>query len=438
MGDQAEQKVTPTDQQEGGQPQNLPAKPRDRSIDGTWHTLHRSVTDFAGGHGSWNTITDSTNNFLGALRYNSIRALPAFVVNNSSNLLGAAHVYTEGIMFKASIKSSVKDGKLVPGKLVENASNPVDYLIKAIYRIYNDAIHGAFKTRGGRVNIMDGNPAVNIFKFLTDTKAATEREIAVQQVAPEMVRLGNPWQMRSTLSGLIGWTISTILPEKKESDTEIERMEIMRKTNPVGYIGTRLGQGLWLPGWISHKRQAIGIGQLTSGVFSTLGAWRNRTEPTAIEIKGGKLPRYVFSLPYLCTGICNLLAGAALTFAPDEQSGYSQYGGWVMAMTAFLPLSIREKFQRNEGGAAWYTAGKLSFQAEAWGQGLFGGAEKKPDGTIVDHDAIRKEADAKALEIRRERKLAKYHGRDVPQTKIEEVSQRETLAAPAEQKEAYV
>lgn len=349
----------------------------------------------------------SVSDWASASRYHTIRALPAFVVNNSSNFIGAAHVYTEGIMFKASLKG---------GKLVDHASNPIDYVIKASSRIYGEAFTSAFKHGGGHVNVMKGNPVKNIYDFVTDTKAATQREILAQNVHPSKVSLGNPWQTRATIGNLIGWTFAAIVPERKESDAELERMEIMRRNNLPGYIGTRLVQVVWVPDWMTHKRQVIGIGQTFAGVCSMLGAWRNRTKPNHVEMAAGKLPSYVFNLPYFFTGVCSFLAGNALIFAPDNEKAYGQYGNWVMGMTAFLPFSLGEKFRQKEPGTAWYTVGKVSFQLQAWAQSLFGGAEVK-NGVIIDHDAIRREAAGKAAEIRAEkqhRKLLNHHDAETP------------------------
>ena len=378
-------------------------------------------------------LKDSTDQFFGSLRYNTVRFLPAIIVNNSSNILGLAHVYTEGIMFKASLKG---------GKLVEHASNPLDYLLKATWRVYKDAIDSVFNKNNPHmhVDIFKGNVLENVVGFVTDTEAATRREIQAQKVSPLHVQLGNPWQTRATLSGLIGWSIASIWPEKKESDAEIERMEIMRKNNPVGYIGTRVGQAVWLPGWMTHKREVIGIWQATAGVFSMLGAWRNRAKPNAMELVAGKLPKYVFNLPYFATGLCSFLSGTTLMFAPDEATGYSQYGGWVNMMSFFIPFSVGEKFRQKEPGTGWYLAGKLSFQGEAWGQWLFGGAEKKPDGTIVDHTALRKEADAKAAELRAEKHVHKYAPeprKELPATRVSGVEGRAVLNHSTQAQEMY-
>lgn len=330
----------------------------------------------------------------------TITALPAFLVNYSSNILGAFHVWTEGIMFKASLKGS---------KLVDKASNPIDYVIKAGSRIYKEAFEGILKKTNpeARVDIFDGNPVKNVWNFVTDTKAATNREILAQHVHPTKVQLGNPWQTRSTFSGLTGWTMAMLVPEGKESDDELMRMEIMRRTNPVGYAATRVGQAFNPLQWTTHKREMTGVWQMAAGVFSMLGAWRNRTKPNAAEMALGKLPEYVFNKAYFGTGVCSLFAGSALTFAPDDSAAAVGYGNSVTAMSVFLPFSLGDKFKNKEPGVWWYTGGKVSFQLKAWMQELFGGAEKKPDGTIVDHDEIRREAAKRAHLIKAERKHKK-------------------------------
>lgn len=334
----------------------------------------------------------------------TITFMPAIIVNYSSNILGALHVWTEGIMFKASLPGSI---------LVKDAKNPVDYLVQAVKKVYGGAIEGVFNRpkNAPTVNILEGNPAKNVWDFITDTKAATQREIITQQAHPTKVSLGNPWQTRSTLSGLIGWTMAMIVPEGKESDDELMRMEIMRRTNPVGYIGTRIGQAFNPMEWTTHKREMTGVWQMAAGVFSMLGAWRNRTKPNAMEMTHGKLPNYIFNPAYFGTGVCSLAAGSALTFAPDDSAAAVGYGNSVTFMSVFLPFSLGDKFRNKEPGVWWYFGGKVSFQLKAWAQELFGGAEKKPDGTIVDHDAIRREAFKRATAIKIERKEKKEEQR---------------------------
>ena len=58
-----------------------------------------------------------------------------------------------------------------------------------------------------------------------------------------------------------------------------------------------------------------------------------------------------------------------------------------------------------ETGRQWYTAGMASFQAENVAQSLIGGAEKLPDGTVVDHNAIRAAGKERARDIKEQHKV---------------------------------
>jgi hypothetical protein len=335
---------------------------------------------------AWHNFTDATQKLFVTARHKSIKSTPSVVVNNSSNILGAAHVMTELVMFKASIK----DGKLV------DKHNYWDFLPKALIKVYRDAFSTSKNSTANPVELLKGNPVKNVWEFVTDTKKATEREFAAQMkqgVAVENVKLGNRWQTRSTLAGLTVWGLSALIPDKKESDEEVERMEIMRRTNLPKYVAERFRQAVWFPGWPDHKRQMIGLGIMTSGICSTIGAWRNRDKLAA-------LPRYKLNPSYLATSAITFMASLPLLFASDDSRGFGWFGGIMTGRLAFLPTSIWNKFSAKEDGAWSYLLGMTGFQLENWTQALIGGAEKKPDGSIVDHSAIHKSARDKARAIK--------------------------------------
>jgi len=353
-------------------------------------------------------------------RQAAVKALPAPILNNSSNLLGAAHVWTEIVMFKASLKG---------GKLVEHASNPLDYAVKAVSRVYSEAFKGAFSKRENNVKIFEGNPFKNIYRVITDTDAATQREVEHQMSqmrssgVMKKLSLPNTWQTRSTLAGLTAWSLSAMIPDKKESEEEVNHMRDLRHKNPLGYAGERLKQAVWIPQWPDHKRQMIGLGIMTSGVCSMLGAWRNRATI-------GNVSKYKFNSSYFATGALTFISSMPLLFALTDKDAFGSFGGWMLGRLFFLPTSISTKLKNKEEGTNWYIGATAGFQAENMAQALIGGVEKLPDGTIVDHSKHKKPAPAE------HENLASHEQKPAPQlTKVSEHSRmqepRQSSLVPA-------
>jgi hypothetical protein len=357
-------------------------------------------------------------------RKGMVKATPAFIVNNSSNILGGAHVLTEMMMFKASLKD---------GKLIQNPKNPINWIVEPLVTVFKGVAEGAKTKDLKSKKLFEGNPVKNLYREITDVKDATEREYA-RQIAEgathQSVKLPNRWQMRSTFFGLISWGLSTIIPEKKDTPEEVENMAIMRINHPVRYVAERFREAVWFPEWNKHKRQMIGFGVLLSGVCSMLGAWRNRAEVLP-KVSGltYKTWKYSPNPSYFCTGLLQFLGAGSLMLALDEQSGYGGFGGFQLGRIAFLPTSLYKKYKNHEPGANYYSLGMLSFQAENAMQALIGGAEKRkkklPDGTevevIIDHNAIKKEAKEVAREIRRQHRL----GHDVKPEEIPVIGAKE-------------
>lgn len=362
-------------------------------------------------HGVFSGFSD----WIKRSRRASIEATPAFIVNNSSNVLGASHVATEMLMFKSGLKGS---------KLIDNPSNPINWVVEPAKKIGADIFKNS-KTRDFSVGeIFHGNPVQNVKRFLFDTHAASVREVESQIKANKelmslgkeatKISLGNPWQTRTTGTGLLVWSLSTVLPEHKESDDEIERMAKLRTLNPVGYVGERLKQAVWFPQWPSHKREMLGLGYLGIGTFSMLGAWRNRGELNPaiakdMELIGKGLKQgYKFNLAYFATGAISFIGGLPLLFALDERAAYSSYGSMVVARVPLLPASIGSKIAKKEEGWLYYLIGKVTFQIEDMAFSLIGGATKRvrPDGSIeiVDHDELKKKSIAEAKEEKAEAK----------------------------------
>ncbi|MBX9725891.1 MAG: hypothetical protein K2X09_01385, partial [Rickettsiales bacterium] len=319
------------------------------------------------------------------------------------------------LMFKSGLKG---------GKLIDNPGNPINWIKEPAQKIGADIFKNS-KTRDFSIGeIFHGSPVQNVKRMLFDTHAASLREVESQikgnselmslGKGATKISLGNPWQTRTTGTGLFIWTVSTILPEHKESDDEIERMSKLRTLNPLGYVGERLKQAVWFPQWPSHKREMLGLGYLGIGTFSMLGAWRNRGELNPAVIKDmeligkGLTQGYKFNLAYFATGAISFIGGLPLLFALDERAAYSTYGSMVVARVPLLPASIGAKIAKKEEGWLYYLIGKVTFQIEDMLFSLIGGATKRlrPDGTyeIVDHDDLKKKSIAEAKEEKIEAK----------------------------------
>lgn len=354
--------------------------------------------------------------WVGRLRYQTIKILPAFVVNNSSNILGAAHVGTEMLMFK----SNMGEGQ----KLIQNPKNPINWIVQPIRTVFEGVAKGAmpkdidykkvFSSEGLKYI---GNRVGNL-----EDAAARERqrlkEIAIKKgeiFDPGAARLANRWSMRSTFVGLIVWTLSTFIPEKKETPDEVERMAVMRASHPMKYVGERLKQAVWVPDWGKHKRQMIGLGYVFIGISSMLGAWRGRTKNALGEAT------YAFNRSYFMTSLLSLFGAVPLMFGLDEKSGYGSFGTIMMGRIPFLYGSVKQKYKNdkaNKGsidGAHDYLTASVLFQLENMAQGLFGGAQKVkerlPDGTVVeriiDNQEVLEKAKEEIREIKQHRKEAK-------------------------------
>lgn len=353
-------------------------------------------------------VSRSISRGMGNARLATVKALPAFIVNNSSNILGAAHVATEVAMFKASLRE---------GSLIQNPQNPINWVYEPIKTVFSGVAEGAKPKDLNLKELFRGNPVKNVKERLLNMDSATEREYARQMAegtAQNKVNLSNRWQTRSTFMGLVIWSLSALIPEKKEAPEEIERMAIMRINHPAQYVGERLKQAVWAPDWGHHKRQMLGLGYVLIGAFSTMGAWRGVTKHAS------GMKNYSFNQGYFMTSVLSLTSSLPLLFALDEKSGYSNFGNIMLGRLAFLPKSIKTKYANNDPGASWYTFSTLSFQAENMMQSLFGGAQKVsrtlPDGTVVEEiishkDTIDK-AKVEAHEIKRHHKQEKQEEKE--------------------------
>jgi hypothetical protein len=388
----------------------------------------------------WEKLSD-----IGArMRRASIAAMPAFLVNNSSNVLGFSHVLTEFVMFKAGIKGN---------KLIDNPQNPINWVVEPVKKVAADIYTNSKSRDYSLKQLFTGNVSQNVKKYIVDTKAATLREVSRQSGSGKSiseVALGNPWQTRTTFAGLVVWTLSALLPEHKDSEEEVERMATMRTLHPFKYAAERMRQAVWFPEWTSHKRQMIGLGYLVIGICSMLGSFRQRRDlkheiaGDAEMINMGLKQAYGFNAAYFGTSVLSFLSSLPLLFALDENKAYSVFGMTMMLRIPVMFKSISKKYEFNEPGKHSYTAGMVSFQLENAAQALIGGATKLPDGTIVDHEAEKRRAISEAKEYKKAHKkphkpLIKDHPtiehNITPHPTVTQAKALERLSAPAPSEE---
>ncbi len=376
------------------------------------------------------------------VRKKSIEVTPAFVVNNSSNILASMHIGTEMMMFKSAMGEK---------PLVKDKSRLTNWVIQPVEQLWDD-INTRSRSQDYKLKeLFTGNVAKNTQDWLNPHNAtirAIGREKSLRpngiELKPEeykILKIGSPWQTRTTLAGLVIWSLSAVIPERKESDEQIEKMAQMRTLHPFQYVGTRLKQAVWFPEWHHHKREMLGLGYLSIGVLSGIGSWFNRAAlinvPKEIEntFKGNKKAlkdfmdkpenvktlldkkvadfkeleaqgkaigaefkqlkkdvqlikagiakghllrqRYSFNKGYLFTSAVSFVAGLPLLFALDERKAYSTYGSMSVLRLPGLYSSISQKMNSGEAGWQYYAGSKLSFQVEDGLFSLIGGATKK-------------------------------------------------------------
>jgi hypothetical protein len=368
-------------------------------------------------------------------RQKTIAAAPPVIVNHSSNLIGGLQIAGEVMMFQASAKEP----------LVKNHRSLMSWIVDPPKTILSEIFK---KTQGGTgfKDIFNGNPFKNFYTQLTDVEAATLRERSMQRaaaakigrtLADNHIGLPNRWQARSTLAGLTGWGINTLMPDNKDTPEEVERMATLAENRPLSYIAERFRQAVWIPEWPQHKRQMTGLGVMISGICSSIGAWRNRAE---LPPKGSKLYKYKFNGSYLLTGLSTLAASMPLLFRIDNDRGYANYGEIHLLRVFFLPKSIWNKYDYKEPGRHWYLGGASTFQTQNLAAALIGGAEKRPDGTVVDTKAIREEAKRKAALAKAEaalhRDVQEEKPQGQPQTRIQTDSVAQVEHTPPQQNAA--
>ena len=118
-----------------------------------------------------------------------------------------------------------------------------------------------------------------------------------------------------------------------------------------------------------------------------------------------------------------MIAGSQLLFAVDNRQGWARWGSIMWTRMFFLPKSIMNRYKHNDPHANWYSAGQFGLQSSNVLSFLIGGAEKRTDGTVVDYDAMLREAKRKAVEAKAEatlhRDVQEEKQQDLPQTRVQ-------------------
>lgn len=309
----------------------------------------------------------------------TLEALPTFMVNNSSNIIGATHMGGEVMMIKAySPIKTAEDIAAMQGK--NRTVEEIKYFLKGI--------PASLPLRMKVSDLVNPKFHVDNFRALTDLNFATERDL-------QLGKISNRWGMRSTILGMSGMALSAVLPEKAETNEEIQEMAQLREDNYLGYMGARLSQAVNPLQWSSHKRQLAGMGLVGGGACSFMNGMMSATQGA-----------YTRNFSHAAGGAITLVAGGLLMLAADNEQGWQNFGKTMSLRMLFLPTSISRKYGvgkdsnglplKPQDGRHWYVGGQVAFRGTDATAYLIGGAEKLPDGTIVDKQAIRKEAELKA------------------------------------------
>lgn len=332
-------------------------------------------------------------------RVDSITTLPSFVVNNSSNFIGATQLIGEVLYYKSNNLPLYKEGWKATNKL-----GPLGYVVHPIQNMYGQTFSGIWHS------IVDTKGKVLLpaawwkgIKNLPDLKGAAYRDSN-----GFTKKLSNTFGARAGLSGASAMVVALLLPDHNETQEEIDHYTQMQQQSPVRYYGTRIYQAVNPLEWGKHKRQFSGLGMTSAGVFSFLSGWRQPTfTNNAIKVDGRSVfsdnmakaatqqQKYTRNFPHMIGGLITAFAGLQLMMSVDSQSAWTNYGKTQFLRLTILPFSIANRFANKTIGALHYLGAQTMFQTKNLVAAVIGGAEKKPDGTIVDYKAMREEAKQK-------------------------------------------
>lgn len=298
-------------------------------------------------------------------RQKTLESTPAFIVNNSTNIIGGMDILAEMMVFKATGSNLVSP---------QNRGKPLHYLIDPPRNLYRSvAARASFDVSAK--DLLDPKFYKQSIAEFTDLEKASAREL-------RRGRLINRWQARAMFCSLMGMTVSAIVPVKRDDPNETFRMGQLWQDRPMGYVGTRFRQALWPPGWGDHKTQFAGLAKTVTGVFSFLSSYRNVAE--------GK--HYFHNPAHGMSSVITTAGGLQLMMGIDKEQSWQNYGATSWLRLGFLPFSIYKRFYERDRRAVWYAGSVAMFQLENTFAYFVGGAEKDAYGNIVDKKSLREQA----------------------------------------------
>ncbi len=326
--------------------------------------------------GLMNDIIDDAANTAYAGRVATLRAMPVSIVNNSSNFIGITHLAGDMMMLKAN------GTKMLKPKQIKSS---LDYIRVPFLNTLETARFGFSVKDLARPGFY-----VESLTSLTSFDAAARADLVRGNGA-----LFNRWQARSTLCGLTGMAVNALLPDDVDDQPEVEQMAKLYSKQPLRYYGRRLEQALNPFEWPTHKRQFTGMAITLAGASSFISGFRNVSElPRADALAKNMKYTYRLNPAHAAGGLITLLGGAQLWAGIDDEQGWKDFGRTMTLRTLFLFHSISNRFDPKhlDPGRHWYAGGQALFTAKDVGSYFIGGAEKRPDGTLIDKQHIREAA----------------------------------------------
>lgn len=343
------------------------------------------------------------NDLGGRLRFHTLHVLPGFIVNNSSNTIGMTQLVGEALYFKSSgVNKFIKD---------EHKGSWKAFVYPPV-----NIVEGVFKKSAFRIDtkqLLNPKYMGKEFARFFDLKQAGEIDFARDG------KLSNRWSARSGFAGMTSMAIAALFPDEKDNPEKTEEMIRMKTDSPLLYTGYRIGKGILFPVTAplrlaqkmlapdeNHhigdgKREFSGIGMTLTGFFSVLAGFR---QPRVL----GNKAKYDFNPWQAIGGAITTYAGSQLLLGVDHQQAWTNYGKTQFARLLVLPMSIKERFPNKDGwgdpNARYYFAAQGVFQTKNAVASLIGGAQRLPDGRIIDQKKHRAQTQAQVRLERAEKK----------------------------------
>jgi hypothetical protein len=334
---------------------------------------------------------------VGRLRHRLITILPNFIVNSSSNILGAIQMVGEVCMVKSANVNLLK--KKLNGVTVK--ASGINYLLYPIDNVFGAAFRKSNLQKVDWKNFIKPHYWKETVANFIDLERAAKIDSSSGSKA-----LVNSFSVRSGLMGMVSMSVAMLFPDHKDTAEETEASTIQQNKNPIGYVATRVFQAVWFPFETIiqcvkkiahpnedqnigiHKRQFAGLGMIATGLLSFLSGFRQING----DFLAGQAQHYQRNIPHMIGSLITAFAGSQLMLGVDNQQGWTRFGSIQIGRLFTMPFAIADRFQKKETNKGWYLASQAVFQTKNFSAALIGGAEKDADGNIVDHKAMREEA----------------------------------------------